>query len=213
MEILSKLPEIINSLSNQGFNLKINGCVHIGAHNGQEYPLYKHFGIINLLFYEPLDANFEQLKTRVQFDPFCEIRKKALGNTVGTIEMFLEDRGLSSSVLAPKYHLQQYPQIKFDTKTTVEITKLDNEEFDRSKFNFMNIDVQGYELEVLKGSEKTLENIDLILTEINKEEMYENCALVDDIDSYLEKFSFKRIFTYWQLDGGTWGDALYLKVK
>ena len=81
-----------------------------------------------------------------------------------------------------------------------------------SKYNFINIDVQGYELNVLKGAEKTLKNIDLIISEINKEEMYKDCAKVEDLDDYLSSHNFQRIATYWQQDGGTWGDGLYLKV-
>ena len=107
--------------------------------------------------------------------------------------------------------MEQYPQIEFNNREEVNITRLDDETFDRDKFNFMNIDVQGYELEVLKGAEETLKSVDLVLTEVNKVEMYKDCAIIEDIDAYLLKFGFQRIVEYWQLDGGTWGDALYLK--
>ena len=158
---------------------------------------------------EALEENFKTLKESV--GPEVDLRNIALGNTSGTVEMFLEDRGLSSSILEPAYHLEQYPQIEFNRKKEVNITRLDDEEFDRSKFNFINIDVQGYELEVFKGATKTLESIDLILAEINKEEMYKDCAKVEDLENYLQGFGFERIFQYWQLDGGTYGDGLYLK--
>ena len=42
-----------------------------------------------------------------------------------------------------------------------------------------------------------------MLTEINKEEMYEGCPLVEEMDQYLEDRGFQRIATYWQQDGGT----------
>jgi len=213
MEILGQLPNILNQLQQKGMSLEIKGCIHIGAHEGQEYPLYKQFGIQNLLFYEALSDNFKKLEENTKNDPHIDIRNIALGNHKGTVEMFLEERGLSSSVLEPAYHLKQYPQIAFDKKTTVNITRLDDEEFDVSKYNFINIDVQGYELNVLKGAEKTLENIDLIISEINKEEMYKDCAKVEDLDDYLSSHKFQRIATYWQQDGGTWGDGLYLKVN
>jgi len=213
MEILGQLPSILDQLNQKGITLKIKGCIHIGAHEGQEYPLYKHFGIDNLLFYEALPENFNKLQENTKNDPDIDIRNIALGNHKGTVEMFLEERGLSSSVLEPAHHLKQYPQITFDKKRTVNITKLDDEDFDISKYNFINMDVQGYELSVLKGAEKTLENIDLIISEINREEMYKNCAKVEDIDNYLSSYNFQRIVTYWQQDGGTWGDGLYLKVN
>ena len=213
MEILGQLPNIMNHLGSQGVRLDIKGCIHIGAHEGQEYPLYKQLGISNLIFYEALPDNFAKLKQNVSNDFWVDIRNIALGNTNGTIEMHLEDRGLSSSVLKPKHHLEQYPQIKFEKTETVQITRLDDEEFDRSIYNFINIDVQGYELEVFKGAEETLKHIDLILTEINKEEMYEGCALIGEMDEYMSERGFQRIATYWQQDGETWGDGLYLRTS
>ena len=212
MEILGSLQNIANELYRRnGISLEINGCIHIGAHEGQEYPLYKQFGIENLLFYEPLPDNFAGLKEKV--GPEVKLRNVALGNTTGTVEMYLEDRGLSSSILEPAYHLEQYPQIEFNNKAEVEITRLDDEEFDRNDYNFINVDVQGYELEVLKGATKTLEHIDLLLSEVNKEELYKDCPRIEDIDNFLADFKFQRIAEYWQQDGGTWGDALYLKVR
>lgn len=209
MEILSAFQDIFHQLHNNGVNLKLKGCIHIGAHEGQEYPLYKRYGLDNLLFYEPLPDNFAGLKEKV--GPEVKLRNVALGNTTGTIEMYLEDRGLSSSILEPAYHLKQYPQIEFNNKAEVEITRLDDEEFDRDDYNFINVDVQGYELEVLRGATKTLEHIDLILSEVNKEELYKGCPRIEDIDNFLSDFGFQRIVEYWQADGGTWGDALYLK--
>ena len=138
MEILGQLPSILNQLRQRGLTLEIKGCIHIGAHEGQEYPLYQHLGIQNLLFYEALPENFKKLEENTKNDPHIDIRNIALGNHKGTVEMFLEERGLSSSVLEPAYHLKQYPQIAFDKKTTVNITRLDDEEFDVSKYNFIN---------------------------------------------------------------------------
>ena len=213
MEILGQLPQILDQLKQRARFLNVRGCIHIGAHEGQEYPLYKHFNIRNLLFYESMPDNFQKLKSKDSGEMSIDIRNIALGNTSGTVEMYLEDRGLSSSVLPPKHHLEQYPQIAFEEKATVNITRLDDEEFDRLKYNFINIDVQGYEMEVFKGATDTLKHIDLIITEINKEEMYEGCALVEDMDAFLSTHGFSRIATYWQQDGGTWGDGLYLKAS
>jgi hypothetical protein len=52
----------------------------------------------------------------------------------------------------------------------------------------------------------------MIISEINKEEMYEGCVLVEDLDKFLLNYGFKRMVTYWQQDGETWGDGLYLKA-
>ena len=64
-------------------------------------------------------------------------------------------------------------------------------------------------MEVLRGGTKTLENIDAMIVEVNKAEVYEDCPLVEDLDEFLAKFGFNRVTTAWQTD--SWGDALYAK--
>ena len=63
--------------------------------------------------------------------------------------------------------------------------RLDDLALDLSKYNFMNIDVQGYELEVFKGAFETLKNIDYIISEVNQDEVYEGCPHVSELDKYL----------------------------
>ena len=82
-----------------------------------------------------------------------------------------------------------------------------------SKFNFINMDVQGGELNVLLGASKTLQHIDYIMTEVNRDELYKNCALIEDIDYFLSKYNFKRVEEVWDRDNPVWGDALYIKEK
>jgi hypothetical protein len=119
------------------------------------------------------------------------------------------NNGMSSSILKPKLHLEQYPWITFNDKVMVEIDKLDNYIGESENYNFINIDVQGYELEVFKGGSNFLNHVDYIMTEVNNSELYENCAKVKELDDYLSTYDFERVETTW--DGVTWGDALYIK--
>jgi hypothetical protein len=47
--------------------------------------------------------------------------------------------------------------------------------------------------------------------EVNAQELYKGCPLLDEVDSFLEKHSFKRLITDITYEG--WGDALYIKKK
>jgi hypothetical protein len=91
----------------------------------------------------------------------------------------------------------------------VNITKLDTFIEDRGKYNFINIDVQGYELEVFKGGSEYLNHIDYVMTEVNRDEVYKGCPRIEELDEYLGTYGFERVESTW--DGGTWGDALYVK--
>lgn len=201
------------------YNLNIDGIIHIGAHYGQEINLYIENNIKNIICFEPLLNNFLVLEKNVADK--CELFNIALGNENKKIKMYVDitNDGQSSSILKPHIHVKEYPSVIFNKETEVQMMKLDdfmifylsNCVNKNKKFNFINIDVQGYELEVFKGSEKTLEHIDYIITEINSDYLYENCVLITELDSYLQKFNFKRVETYW-IDN-YWGDALYIKYN
>lgn len=195
------------------YKLGIKGIIHIGANKGEEYNLYKSLGIKNLVLIEPRSEEFRLLKKNIK-DPDCILIQKALGNKTGKEKMFISygrnSAGASSSILKPKKHLELHKGIKFhETVEEVDIDKLDNLGLNNSKYNMINIDVQGYELEVFYGSDNTLQNIDYILTEINRDEVYENCAQIDKLDQFLNLHKFKRVETDWC--GNLWGDAFYVK--
>lgn len=73
--------------------------------------------------------------------------------------------------------------------------------------NLLNLDVQGYELEVLKGAENTLKHIEYIYTEVNEKELYENCVYINELDEFLT--DFKRAET--EMTSHGWGDGLYIR--
>ena len=191
------------------YNLKINGVLHIGAHHGQEYKLYKSHNIHNLIFFEPLKNNFDVLKTSVGYE--CILHNIALGNKSGFVEMFVEtdNYGMSSSILEPKLHVTQYPFIRFNKREIVEIKKLDDITFNKDNFNMINIDVQGYELEVFKGSVNVLKSIDYIISEVNVDELYAGCAKLNEIIEFLKTFGFELVEV--DMSGGNWGDGLFIK--
>lgn len=191
--------------------MNIKGIIHVGAHYGQEYEIYKRCGVNNshMIFFEPLTKNFKVLKNHLGDE--VTLVKKALGNQNTNVKMHVKraNDGMSSSVLKPKKHLELYPQIVFDSEEIVEMVRLDYFLGAKEKYNFRVIDVQGYELEVFKGGVKTLDNIEYIITEVNKDEWYENCTMIEDLDKFLGQLGFDRVETNWE--GGVWGDAFYVK--
>jgi FkbM family methyltransferase len=193
------------------YNMNIKGIVHIGAHYGEEIVEYVNNGIQDIILFEPLTENFNILKRRVQ-DLNANIQgyQVALGSEKKVDVMNLSSNNLeSSSLLKPKLHLELHDHVKFEGTQEVEVDLLDN--YDLGKCNFINMDVQGYELEVLKGAKKCLNRIDYVYCEVNRGEVYENNAMIDEIDEYLSTYNFNRVETDWA--GKLWGDAVYIKEK
>ena len=193
------------------YSINVTGVIHVGGHIGQEMESYKKNNVTNLIVFEPQKVPFQKLSSAVDSIGFENVTliNKALGNSCKSVEMICNDDGLCSSILNPKHVLEQYPNIVFNRKETVEMVTMDSVIPEDHNFNFLNMDTQGYELEVLKGAQKTLEKIDCVYTEVNNTEVYENNALIEEIDQYLQKYDMIRVETDWM--GGTWGDAFYIR--
>lgn len=190
------------------YDMKVTGVIHVGAHFGQENKIYDSLSYENRVFFEPCKRTFNVLSNNIKNWPLHNV---ALGSSVGTAEMFVErnNNGQSSSLLEPHLHLKQYPAIKFPERETVAVETLDRMIDNKRLFNFINMDVQGYELEVLKGGVRILNHIEYIMTEVNRSELYKSCPMVEDLDGFLQTYKFSRVETNWK--GGGWGDAFYIK--
>lgn len=191
---------------NDKYRCTFTGVLHIGAHYGEEYPTYKNLNINSIVFVEAVPSTYQVLRQNV--GPECICINAAMGSQEGTTTMHISEASPCSSVLKPKLHLEQYPDIVFKREELVRMTTVDSLSIPR--LNFLNLDVQGYELEVLKGAKNYLEGVDYIMTEVNRAEVYENCAKVDELDNYLAPYGFARVETDWA--GNTWGDAFYIRI-
>jgi len=191
------------------YNMNIKGIIHVGAHYGEELSEYVSNGIQDIILFEPISENFDILSDKVKdLNANIEGHQVALGSERGEFTMYVSDNEKqSSSILKPKVHLTHHPHVKFPSTETVEVHLLDD--YDSKDYNFINMDVQGYELEVLKGGTKTLEHVDYVYCEVNRDEVYENNAMIEELDEFLSSYNMKRVETDWA--GGIWGDALYIR--
>ena len=189
----------------------ITGVIHVGGHYGEELQDYIDEGIQDIVLFEPLTENFNILKDKAEnLNANIQGYQVALGSHEGDTTMYVSDNEKqSSSILKPKVHLTHHPHVKFPETEEVSVDLLDN--YNTGNYNFLNMDVQGYELEVLKGATETLKQIKYVYCEVNRDEVYENNAYVEEIDEFLAGYNMERVETDWQ--GDIWGDALYTKTK
>lgn len=194
------------------YELDIKGVIHIGAHYGEENKIYNELGINHRVFVEPIKSSYGRLLSETKGNPNIKYFNTALGNKVGPAQMWSSsNENTSASILKPKNHLELHRHVKFGDKIDVQMDKLDNLDINRYNYNMINIDVQGYELEVFKGGTETLEGIDYIMSEINRDEVYENCAHIEPLRHFLLGFGFQLV--EWDWAGGQWGDGFFIKTK
>jgi len=199
--------------------------LHIGAHYGQELAAYENNGVQKIIWIDGNEGVFEELKSKTSHSKLEQVYLCAcLSDEEKEVDFHVANNGLdwktdgqSSSLLEFGTHAKMYPQVKYVEHKKVYTRRFDQwaEEqtslFEMREIDFVNIDVQGAELKVLKGFGHYLlsSRLRAIYTEINLEEVYKGCCLVGELDSYLQQFGFKRVLT--KTPERTWGDSLYLR--
>jgi FkbM family methyltransferase len=190
------------------------GVVHVGAHEGHETGLYQAMGVPRVLYIEANPEVFERLQLRIAEFPNVQAVNCVASDRNGTVNLRVTSMDQSSSILPLKRHAEIYPTIEETHQVTVESktldTLLEELELEPSDFNIINIDIQGAELLALQGATNLLKYIEVINTEVNYEELYEGCALIDQLDEFLENCGFDRAATTTPLHP-SWGDAFYVK--
>lgn len=184
----------------ESLNFNVKGVIHVGAHLGEEVPSYQRF-TNNIHVFEPLKDCLDKITDSVNKYNY------ALGDVEEEKIFYLADNNQSSSLLKPKLHIDMHPTVQFVGEKKMQIKTLDS--FNIIDSNFLNMDVQGYELNVLKGATNTLKYIDAIYTEINLAELYENNVLLAEMDSWLKERGFERVWQH--ITPHSWGDALYVR--
>jgi len=201
-------------LSDLPITKPVRGIIHIGAHECEERYAYIHKYNLNdnqIIWIDALPDKVQMMKNQ---NNALRIYQECISNIDGEdISFMITNNGMSSSMLNFKTHTVEHPHVvevgRIMLKTKTLQTFYKDQSLNSKDFNFMNLDIQGTELLALKGAGDILNDIDYIYIEVNEKELYENGALLPDIDEYLNKYNFVRVLTAMTQHG--WGDAFYLK--
>ena len=182
----------------------------LGAHHAEEFNQYKANGWGKVFWFEAIKENIEIIE-RVVLNSGDEVVNAAVWSKSGSILNFnIASNSQSTSVLEFGLHSNLYPDIRKVSSRKIVSLALDDYFESKPIPEFVNLDIQGTELEALKGFSKSLNNVKWIYTEVNKKELYKNCASITELDDFLFTNGFIRVFTITTEKG--WGDAIYIRV-
>jgi FkbM family methyltransferase len=193
-------------------NIQIKGVLHLGAHECEELQGYNSVGVDsrNVDWIEANPSLVERMKMRGIF-----VHNAAISDKEAELPFYITNNGQSSSLLEFGTHEQSYPWCRVVGQITVKTQRLENlikkESIPIESRNFWNLDIQGAELDALRSAGDYIQCADAIYCEVNTEEVYKGCALLTDLDKFLEEKGFQREKIVMTNEG--WGDALYIKVK
>lgn len=202
----------------------------VGARGGIERPWSCFKDVIDVVSFEPDKQEFEAMsKTKRKND---RIYSCALSRESGNALLNLTRSRGCSSILKPNHKfLKNFPESeRYLVEDTVTIKTNSLDALYGSKelidIDFIKIDVQGLELNILEGGRKVLsDKIIGIEVEVEFSPLYEGQPVFSDIDSFIRKSLNLELHdlrkAYWKYSEGMgigpnkgkliFGDALYLR--
>ena len=175
-----------------------NTIIDIGSNKGQFLILIeKMFPGRTAYSFEPIKEMMDKQKKFFSFKQNIYFYNYALGSESSLKNFFITLRKDSSSFLKINEVNNQNKNYNIKENRPIQINTLDDcfENKNIKQPIFIKIDVQGYELEVLKGSELMLKQTEYILLEVTESEMYKTQATEELIIKFLKKFNFRVMKT------------------
>ena len=148
--------------------LELDLIFDVGANTGQYGKKIRKAGYSGtIISFEPISSAYLKLLETSKSDPKWLVHKRsAIGNINGTSEIQVSSNSVSSSLLAmADAHLIAAPESLYETRETVEVETLDKigpAYMQGHQIIGLKIDVQGYEMEVLRGARDVLTKFDFI---------------------------------------------------
>jgi FkbM family methyltransferase len=141
---------------------------------------------------EPLDVHRQELLAMAHADRRISVWSGVAGAAAGTVQLY--DHGDQSSILQS----EDFP----GRLTSVQSTTVDAllASHGAAAPVLLKADVQGYELEVLKGASRCLEQAEMLILEVSFRRMYQDNPLAHEIVTYVgaRGFHIYDICTYLQ---------------
>jgi FkbM family methyltransferase len=148
-----------------------------------------------IVVFEPIHNNYTTIKSKFANISGIEVFNLGLGNENAKKNINVANRITASSIfpLSAEHdsHLYNEKSLGQNRIESIEIVRLDD--FlakNTSVIGIMKLDVQGYEMNVLKGAESTLKRTNIIVLEVNNHDIYSGSPKYFDIDIYLREHDF-----------------------
>lgn len=192
--------------------------IDAGASTGRTIAiLLSYFAHPTIHAFEPHPESAAELRRKYASEAAVFVHEIALGSSSNRLYLNMLRRHSSSSLLEPSAANRHYHGREMDLvgKHPVRQERLDAL-FDEA-IDLLKLDLQGYELEALKGCELLLPRIRCITLEIEFVPLYEKQPLFAEVDLFLRSQGFRLLNLYelWTHPDGqlTAGDAVYLNAR
>jgi FkbM family methyltransferase len=163
--------------------------IDCGAYDGKDSLELVKFRGSAVYSFEPIPSLYDRLKANTEFISKIKSFNLALADFNGTAKMFVSSGQSdgSSSLIPPEDHLIDHPEVYFKDQIEVNCITLDEwaRQNEINKIDMLWLDMQGYELPMLKASKNILPTVKVIHTEVSLKESYKNVSQYPELKEFL----------------------------
>ncbi|WP_141719665.1 FkbM family methyltransferase [Roseivirga misakiensis] len=174
----------------------VDCLIDIGANQGQFASLSRKLGFNGrIISFEPTSFAYQRLKANSQNDPSWECLNLGVGDKNEKAFINVSQNSVSSSLLdLEDSHKEAAPASTFESREEIEVKTIDSLfpelGLQQHRSIMLKLDVQGFEMMVLKGAENSLKDIVGIQLEMSLTELYKGESLFDDMNAYIVSKGF-----------------------
>lgn len=179
---------------------RITAVLDVGANEGQAALTFRAlFPHAEIHSFEPQPDPCRRLRERFAGDAHFHLHAIACGSATARLPMQVSEFSPASSLLkncAPGDDASEVPTAAQTTTIEVPVERLDQyaplQKLPPGTW-LMKLDVQGFELEVLRGATGLLPKVEFIICEVLLADFYENQTKIEDVFSFLRSEGFLPI--------------------
>ncbi|WP_367221156.1 FkbM family methyltransferase [Streptomyces sp. 16-176A] len=172
--------------------------IDVGAWRGTYATALRKAGYTGrMLSFEPLSTSFAALSEMAAPDPAWDVHRLALGNASALATLNVAHDSRCNSLLAVEHRsVTAAPESAFTETEEVRVERLDRlwpRLVSAGTRPLLKLDVQGYELEVLRGVGEYLEAVQLLDVELSLVQLYDGGPIWTEVVNYLDARGFRLV--------------------
>jgi FkbM family methyltransferase len=172
-----------------------SNIIDCGAHDGRDSIRLQKQLNATIFSFEPVPRLFEILKKNTEINKRIIPYNIALSDEIGYSKFYVSsgETDASSSLLKPSAHLQDHPSVIFEEVIQVKTDTLDvwakTNKIER--IDMLWLDMQGFEMQMLKASPNILSTVKVIHTEVSTKNTYQKVHQYLEYKNFLNENGFE----------------------